>query len=435
MEIRALFCSILFSLSFSCALEFEVEDVGNVGNARSMISSSNAVSWNAVSWNAVSWNAVSWNAVSWNAVSWNAVSWNAVSWNAVSWNALSADALSSGGLGSGALAYKAQGDFPIETVSLGRQVLDYLVRCAFEPGERLSFEADGTTYEYVGVAGLAPGWKDAPLSESEARLVSACVLAHVNAYGESVQLSVRSHGVLHPSKQEKKDYPVYEGTFFGNVFEEPMRFYSCQGDDSYVAGEQSPDRALRTCADPSEDCGVVSLGRCRDVCETRGRKTGWRDCWADGVFYSETVSAFLAPDDSDFLECGDGWSCAMGVSGSGFTGHIDCEGADSCEVDCKKSAICNIDCSDAESCEYKVKKNAYAEINCNGVEHCEGKCLRDSWCEVDCLDAESCDDIYCKSGAECLLSCAGAAECGFAKCVGGELSCPGDIVVCNRECP
>ena len=67
-----------------------------------------------------------------------------------------------------------------------------LVRCALPAAVTLYAEHDGTRVTFPGGLGLAPRWVDEALTPSEERWVSACLLAHVNAFGTSVLVSMRA---------------------------------------------------------------------------------------------------------------------------------------------------------------------------------------------------------------------------------------------------
>jgi hypothetical protein len=101
---------------------------------------------------------------------------------------------------------------------------------------------------------LAPGWRDGPCDPACQERVSACVLARVNALGRSIPV------VLGPPAR------AAEGAFFGNLFSEPPRLFSCGGD-------RAPPRALgRECALPGNRCGVTWTGPCSAVCAVDARR-------------------------------------------------------------------------------------------------------------------------------------------------------------------
>ena len=363
-------------------------------------------------------------------ISWNVISWNVISWNVISWNAIAA-----GRLSGNEIQYSPLPN-PIEGTPEGRLLIQYLARCSLRADDILVVEDDGVTYQYPGLLALAPSWENQALSVEQQRLISACLIAHINALGESVPISTRAAGLLHADSVEIAAFPVYEGTFFGQVFSTDQKMYSCQGDSPTLSWMQSPDRARRLCTDEDDACAVVALGRCRDICERRDAKYGWTDCWAEGVKYEETISVFLAADDSgDTQTCGPDNACSATCSGTECTGHIDCQDAATCAARCLGGAACNIDCYGAADCSQTARDDSIAELDCQLTDTCASNCTDASDCEIDCGGARQCDSMVCRDQARCLLDCTDAVSCGFAVCEGAVKTCPGDIVVCNRPCP
>jgi hypothetical protein len=78
-----------------------------------------------------------------------------------------------------------------------REMMSYLVSCALAPGQSMSYAdtATGTTFgPWEGQLGLCPAWNTGPASATCQELVSACLLARVNAFGFKVDLSMRGRG-------------------------------------------------------------------------------------------------------------------------------------------------------------------------------------------------------------------------------------------------
>jgi hypothetical protein len=304
-------------------------------------------------------------------------------------------------------------------------------------GDKLVVESGGVSYEYPGLLGLAPEWETQALTPSQAKWVSACLIAHINAVGASVNISARAFGKLTADAAEIQTFPVYEGTFFGDVFGSEQKFYSCQGDSASLAMLQSPDRDKRLCTDDDDTCQVTALGRCRDICGRHDAKYGWTECLAGGVIYSETVSVYLLADDSaDTQTCGAGGDCQLDCSGSQCTGHIDCQDTQSCTATCASGAACNVDCNGSDTCSQGTSGGSVMELDCRLTGSCGVTCDGASACEIDCGGSSSCNAVDCTGGAECLLDCTGSASCDFNTCEGVRTYCPdSDVVVCNRACP
>jgi hypothetical protein len=394
----------------------------------------------------------------------NRLALNRLALNRLALNRLALNRLALNRLALNRLALNGATD--LDTSADGREVLKYVAQCALRDGDVLVAEHEGVTYEFPGLLGLAPQWEDAPLPEGAQRAVSACLLAHVNAFGVSVPISLRDRGSLLSSPEERIQYSVYEGTFFGQVFEDgEFKTYSCQGSVSTAALEHSENRALRVCTDSTGECGIVPVGRCLDVCEQRHPDEGWVNCWAEGVRYPETVSVYLFADDPDGRNqrCTTK-DCKM-ESATGSAAILDCDGKDKCAADCDSDATCSIDGAATGDLSADVGAARFSEIDCFGNDNCTVACQAGASCDVDCLNTNNCkvtcesdalcdvhcgsaggeddgawggnncDDIKCRGGASCLIACGDVNNCGFSECYEGANSCPGDVIVCGRPCP
>ena len=318
----------------------------------------------------------------------------------------------------------------------GRNYLTYLFLCALDEDQTVVGSVNGQVYEFTGSLGLAPEWVDRGMDDSERRWLSACLVAHINEVGATVEISTRAEGKLTTNAQETEDFATYEGTFFGYTFGQDIEVYSCSGDLADVAMANSPDRAVRTCADDSAVCGVNYLGACRDICDTRNADNGWTDCWANGERYSETISVYLnSPDDDGNNEiCSAGENCNFKIKNA-QDGILDLSEADNGKGTCKDDSICAINGTDADKVRAVVKDDSIADINCHGADTCKAKVTDNSSAIIDCKDADKCTNITCTDGSDCLLDCTGADDCGFAVCEGELNYCDGDVVVCGRGCP
>jgi hypothetical protein len=293
----------------------------------------------------------------------------------------------------------------------GREVLTYVVKCAMDEDVVMVGTSGGQTYEFRGLLGLAPKWTERALKESEQQLISGCLLAHVNAFGEPVSISLRSEGTLAATDEERRDYPVYEGTFFGQIFEGGMTHaFSCQGGAAEAALAHSEDRARRVCTDGTDRCEIISVGRCRDVCDTRNDDMGWSDCWADGTRYERTISVYLFADDSygRNKRCAGSKSCSM-ETGGGAAAILDCNGR-SCWATCTNGATCTIDGLDSKAVTVAVSGAHMGEVDCFDGEDCAVECTNGSSCDVECQSGQDCD-VKCIGGASCDVDCYRNASC------------------------
>jgi hypothetical protein len=107
------------------------------------------------------------------------------------------------------------------------QVMKYVVSCALPDDQSLTMTIGGTPYTFAGGLGLAPELHDASLDSPESQeWVTACLLARINAIGESVEISIRGRPDLIPTTDyERQRFTVPEGAYYGNIFTEPAELY------------------------------------------------------------------------------------------------------------------------------------------------------------------------------------------------------------------
>ena len=370
----------------------------------------------------------------------NRLSVNRLSMNRLSLNRLSLNRLSLNRLSLNRLSLNGAASDGLEQTEQGRELLSYVARCALRDADILVAEHDGVTYEFPGLLGVAPEWENAPLTDSLQNWVSACLLAHVNAYDTSVPISLRAPEKLEFDISESVAFPVYEATFFGNVFNVEQVMYACTGDMPEVANTLSADRALRACsdaanADGTSECQFVTVGRCRDICSDKSPGMGWAGCAAGGVNYAEAVSVYLlssVPEDGN-MYCEPGERCE--IESVEQDGSVICTGAERCESDLSDSGVYKVDCAGSDRCETRAEDHMLIQLDCAGAERCETTIKNDSYAEIDCQGADRCDKIRCTGDSTCVLDCTGADDCGFKKCDGEVRQCAGDVLVCNGECP
>jgi hypothetical protein len=99
-----------------------------------------------------------------------------------------------------------------------REFFEYLVSCALPQGEVITWQSQ----TWPGELGLCPAWKDSAPDLACQELVSSCLLARSNAYGETVQISLRglytNDSPLPIGGTEVDQFGWAEGGFFGNIF-------------------------------------------------------------------------------------------------------------------------------------------------------------------------------------------------------------------------
>jgi hypothetical protein len=188
--------------------------------------------------------------------------------------------------------------------------------CALNPGQSLTVSTNGVTESLPGHIGLAPEWLDQSCGPSCRRWVSACLLAHANAFGNRVEISLRGdHPALQPSDYARENFTLEEAGFYGDVFqpaEEAIEMYACFGSalpeliggdilsgaldlqeyQDYISGRLCG--TLGTIA-----CGVVQQGPCFapliGACNTFGQTGGYHGCYAsdDQALFDEVITVYL----------------------------------------------------------------------------------------------------------------------------------------------
>lgn len=185
----------------------------------------------------------------------------------------------------------------LELTPQGREKLTYLISCALNEGIELYTEVEGKVYTFLGSMGLAPRWLEQALTPSEERWVSACMLARTNFWGARVIISMRAFPsptvTLTPTLEEARDFTLYEGDFYGNIFQPFPVAYTCSGQRTFQENHD-PILNLRICTrttgirHPSgyevTPCGFLLTGQCQPSSHT-----------IQGQTYTEAISIYLNP--------------------------------------------------------------------------------------------------------------------------------------------
>lgn len=135
-----------------------------------------------------------------------------------------------------------------------------VVECALPAGHSIVKEVHGELLMFDGALGLAPEWEDDACDEDCQEWVSACLLARTNASAHAVSIWMRAdHSAI--GEGTSPLYPIYEASFFGNLFADAPQMHYCQGASGGPALAQLEGR---TCAGPSgESCGLVKHTSCQ----------------------------------------------------------------------------------------------------------------------------------------------------------------------------
>ena len=176
----------------------------------------------------------------------------------------------------------------------GRQLLKYLVGCALPEADSVFITIDEKKYTFQGNLGWVPGWVDRPMTDAEKRKMSACIAAHTNFFGKTVQISLRSDDLAAPkgfqtTATERKDYSFFEAGFFGNLFVENPVSYVCLGNDS-AERDKHLESLYRVCSLEHKNvkgfsrCNFKIVGHCKD-----------KPFMQEGVDYSREVLQVYLP--------------------------------------------------------------------------------------------------------------------------------------------
>lgn len=140
-------------------------------------------------------------------------------------------------------------------------LLAYVAVCALAEDQELA----GTR----GYYGLATAWADAPCDGACQRWVSACLLAHANAFSEPVQISPRG---AHPGLAAPDPaFDFQEAAFYGNVFTgdaAALEMFGCAGRGLFDASQaiDGGDYYLRgRICGVSPACGMINTGLCNVI--------------------------------------------------------------------------------------------------------------------------------------------------------------------------
>lgn len=235
----------------------------------------------------------------------NGFSLNGFSLNGLTGNGLSFSGLTATGLTTSEFSswFLSQSSGPASA----NMVMRYIVKCAAPAGVTLSAAVQGVAYSWSGELGLAPQWLAGnPIPVVEQQLVTACLGAHVNKFGEHVPISVQgyqSSGAIIPSAtHELQDFPVKEGCFFGNLFTDEGLYV---GNDSVWSSDKSSSRecAISVSGKANNNCSpMIFAGKCSDICAADGSKNAYYSCVYQGRRYA-SMNTRIAHE--VIYQCGD----------------------------------------------------------------------------------------------------------------------------------
>lgn len=161
----------------------------------------------------------------------------------------------------------------------------YVVECALPAGATLTKTVNGVATSFHGALGLAPEWEDDVCDEDCQEWVSACVLARTNVSGNTVALWLTGdHEAL--GSGLSLAYPIYEASFFGNLFVDEDAQYMCPGP---LVGPLLAQLQGRTCsATLGGYCDMTSYSACTLLPLLAPR------CGSEGLVTSPTLESCRA---------------------------------------------------------------------------------------------------------------------------------------------
>ena len=229
--------------------------------------------------------------------------------------------------------------------------MKYVVACALAANEVVTFtDSNSVMHTWTGSLGLAPGWVNGPISSEEEGWMSACLLAHLNSNGKTVQISVRgSNAGLATTTAEVGTLGSFAGAFFGDLFSEDGGYYACSTAElrnnssqthsmlQTMIREQGRECAIDGCNDTvtAVDCSTVCGGVPASSCTVDGHTfnqvinvyvpnyraaSGWQRSSSIMLPYDTTCSNCLNAQALDFYRNGSGttaFATAASLAGSG----------------------------------------------------------------------------------------------------------------------
>jgi len=264
--------------------------------------SQNGITLNGITLNGLTQNGIFPNGIFPNGITPNGITPNGIEPNGWTPNGLVGNGIVINGLTANGADVTLSG-FTLSAIDLIREsnpentldeLIPYLVHCALPPWKSWTGTVNGEETEIWGELGLAADLDVIPMLPTQQQLVSACLLSLVNYFGEHIELSSRNYPSSAAVKDEMKDYRMFEGAFFGDIFSGDYKKFACQGTRTAVALAQSPDREWRRCTDPGYNCEMEVLGECSQVCSGFTEDYGYSQCsGSDGLNYP-AINVFLS---------------------------------------------------------------------------------------------------------------------------------------------
>jgi hypothetical protein len=173
------------------------------------------------------------------------------------------------------------------------ELVRYLTECALPADASVTKVVDGEPIEFAGRVGLAPEWEDDACDQDCQEWVSACLLARTNVSGQSVELWLRAdHEAIGTGRS--LSFPVYEATFFGNLFLPDGGRHICRGT---LVGPTVAFLDGRTCSNElGGDCGFTTFDDCQLLprCDYQGLLFPMgNNCRAPGAPAQHSITTYV----------------------------------------------------------------------------------------------------------------------------------------------
>ncbi|WP_441285838.1 hypothetical protein ACSRUE_25350 [Sorangium sp. KYC3313] len=177
-----------------------------------------------------------------------------------------------------------------------REVMDYLVACALEQGQSVSYTDTSTGEEFTfdGKIGICPVWAVDKAGPKCQQLVSACMLSLVNALGRSITVSLR-----------------------GQAFPE------------HRPGLLTPASSVRVVTTTEDGDAIPSFRRCEVESHGASRSCGWTAQHVGSCTPGSTV--FIATGEAPLTDCADDPASAAGLPASDTVLRV-CSGIRGCDA-------------------------------------------------------------------------------------------------------
>jgi hypothetical protein len=193
------------------------------------------------------------------------------------------------------------------STTAGRALAPYVVKCALPGTSTMLVTSGKSVLGYAGEDGLAPEWATDSCDADCKGWMSACLIAHVNALGVTVPMSMRGPDpALAADYSERKVYPWAEAAFYGDLFGTTPKLYGCTtlGITTALLHERLCGLGLTCSIQLSGVCGLpLGLGACDSVSDGY-----FQDCrpllnglFGGGQVYPQVITTYLSTEGLELL--------------------------------------------------------------------------------------------------------------------------------------